>query len=283
MKVEVSTHPSGIAIYSVHTDSGDFELSSFGGQLLSWTKQDTPILFANREAAILDGKTAYRGGAPICFPYFSKGLLLPNKALIEPQHGRARNTVWEVELDEEAQTLLFRTEQPSGDGYGPTTLRCEIAYVFANDLDVQAKIINLGEEPSPFQFVVHSYWATKHPAQAEVAGLGDRYLDNLEGLAERIDPHSTQPHPQPFDRVYPDSEDRLTVTTESYRLEIATEGGAGTVLWNPGEDHPIKDLKSPDFVCVESGIVTPAPLLAPGQEAQMRIRYRAEVLVTPQP
>lgn len=277
MKVEVFTHPSGIAIYTVRTAGGEFELSSFGGQLLSWTKLDVPILFANREAAIVDGKTAYRGGAPICFPYFSKGLLLPDKTLIEPQHGRARNSVWEVEIDEEAQTLLFRTQQPSGDGYGPTTFRCEIAYVFKDDLEIHAQITNLGEHPAPFQFVVHSYWATKQPAQAEVAGLGPRFLDNLEALAERMDPHPDQAHPQPFDRVYPDSADHLEVATESYRLSIVTEGGAGTVLWNPGENHPIKDLKAPDFICVESGIITPAPILEPGQETRMRISYRAEV------
>ncbi|MGV3616455.1 MAG: hypothetical protein ACO1SV_14085 [Fimbriimonas sp.] len=272
MNVQLSTHPSGVSLYTVRSGESEFEISAFGGQLLSWTKGGVPILFANRDHAIQDGKTPYRGGAPICFPYFSKGLLLPEGRLVEPQHGRARVTTWGVE------DLVFRTEQPAAEGYGPATFRCELAYVFEEDLRIEAKISNIGPHAAPFQFVVHSYWASRDPAKVTVEGLGAAYLDNRDGLAARTDDEPSRPHTPPFDRVYPGSADRMTVTTEAYRLAIATQGAAGAVLWNPGLDHGIADLGVPDFVCVESGIVTPSRNLAPGEEARVQIAYRADLL-----
>jgi glucose-6-phosphate 1-epimerase len=275
MKVEVSSHPAGFSVYTVESNGSVFELSAFGGQLWSWTKAGVPILFANREAAIVDGQTAYRGGAPICFPYFSKGQLLPLGTVVEPQHGRARNSIWDVEVL--ADALVFRTEQPAAAGYGPTTFQCELTYRFADDLQIETRIMNVGDAEAPVQFVVHSYWATAAPAAAKVEGLGVRYLDNLAGYTERDDEASGEGHLPPFDRVYPNDAEEQSVQTEAYRLSIATEGCAGTVFWNPGANHPIKDLGSPDFVCVESGIVTPSRILAPQAETMVRIAYRANL------
>jgi glucose-6-phosphate 1-epimerase len=277
MQVERTLHPSGVPLLTVRAGENAFELSPFGAQLLSWTKGGVPILFANREAAIVDGRTAYRGGAPICFPYFGKGLLLPNGTLVEPQHGRARTSLWDLEVRESDETLVFRTEQPSADGYGPTAFRCELAYRFADDVDIRATITNAGGQAAPFQFVVHSYWATPTPADAAVTGLGPRYLDNLAGYAERVDEAPDRPHLPPFDRVYPDAADRLEVATDATRVAIATSGCSGAVLWNPGGNHGIKDLHSPDFVCVESGLITPAPVLAPGETRTLEIAYRARL------
>jgi glucose-6-phosphate 1-epimerase len=278
MIVEVLAHPSGSRIYTVRSAENEFQLSSFGGQLLSWNKGGVPILFANEAAAVQDGRTAYRGGAPICFPHFSKGHFLPSNTPVEPQHGRSRTSQWDVEVREDDQALVFRTEQPSSEGFGPTTFGCEVAYVFTDDLAIHAKVSNLGERPAPFQFVVHSYWATQDPGRAVVAGLGERYFDNREGLAERLDPDSGKAHTPPFDRVYPDAADEMEVRTEVYCLAIKTHGCAGAVLWNPGNDHGIRDLQSPDFVCVESGIVTPSHLAQPGEERLVSVAYRAEIL-----
>ncbi len=60
-------------IIEIRSEDSVFRLSNFGGQLIAWEKSGVPILFENKEAAITDGVTAYRGGAPIIFPYFGKG------------------------------------------------------------------------------------------------------------------------------------------------------------------------------------------------------------------
>lgn len=272
MQIETHLHPAGFALYTVRAGDNEFHLSAFGGQLLDWQKNGVSILFANEEHAIHDGQTPYRGGTPICFPYFSRGALLPSETVLDPQHGLARNSVWDVEVQDDA--LVFRTEQPTPEGFGPTQFRAEIVYRFADDLDIQATITNIGENEAPVQFVVHSYWATDRPADARVTGLGTRYLDNLAGLAETQDSAPDAPHTPPFDRVYPDSADHLELITEAYHLEIATTGNAATVFWNPGENHPIKDLGTPNFICVESGIVTPSRHLKPSETTTLGIQYR---------
>lgn len=275
MTVSVHTHPAGYPIYSISAGDSKFELSAFGGQLLSWTKSGTPILFSNEVRAIQDGKTAYRGGAPICFPYFGKGVLLPS-APLAPQHGRARTTVWESEVKE--SSIVLRTEQPSPDGFGPTLLSCELIYSFDEDVTIEARISNRGEIESPFQLAVHSYWTCGDPSGATVQGLGALFLDNLKGLEQGEDPASFAPHTPVFDRVYPDTVDDLEVLTESFRLSISTQNCSGGVLWNPGENHGLADLGSLDFICVENGVIASPRTLGAGEEFRFRIRYEAHLV-----
>lgn len=278
MNVSARSHSAGFPIYTVRSEENAFELSAFGGQLLSWTKSGVPILFANRDHAVLDGRTAYRGGSPICFPYFGRGPLLPSATPLNPQHGRARTTVWTSEIREDESAVVLRTEQPSPEGYGPTKFLCEIAYVFAEGIRIEIRVANVGESEAPFQLAVHSYWACEEPPKAIVRGLGERYLDNLGGLAESQDPTPDASHTPPFDRIYPDAADHLELIAERYRVSISTQGGAGTVLWNPGPNHGIADLGSPNFICVESGVVTPSKVLRPGEEHRIQLGYRAQLL-----
>jgi len=275
MTVNAQEHPAGFPIYSVSVGDSEFELSSFGGQLLSWTEGGVPILFSNEERAIRDGKAAYRGGAPICFPYFGKGILLPSVPLA-PQHGRARTTVWTSEVRE--SSIVLRTEQPSAEGFGPTLFSCDLTYFFGDGVKIDARVKNVGEAAAPFQLAVHSYWACEDPSTVVVNGLGARYYDNLAGLVESVDPDPSAPHTPVFDRVYPDAVPEMEVLTDRYRLSILTENCAGAVLWSPGESHGLADLGAPKFVCVESGVVAPSGALQPGEERRLQIGYQAQIL-----
>jgi glucose-6-phosphate 1-epimerase len=274
MHVEKSVHPTGHAIYTLTSGEHEVVVSGFGAQILSWKKSGVPIIFENRGHAIVDGKTAYRGGAPICFPYFAKGSLLPLGTTLAPMHGHARTTIWEEVGD---NPLLLRTVQPTPEGYGPTTFSCSLQYSLEDELVIMATIQNLGDAAAPFQLAVHTYWATTEPTKATATGLGNRYLDNLLGLTEHLDPDSSLAHPAPVDRVYLDAEPGHLLTTENYKLQISTEGGSGAVIWNPGLEHGLKDLGSPDFICLESGQIAPSRTLAPGEQHRIEIIYRATV------
>ena len=105
---------------------------------------------------------------------------------------------------------------------------------------------------------------------------GNRNLDNLLGLTEQREIDSSMPHPTPFDRVYLDAESRQELTFEEHRIDIARGGCTGAVLWNPGKDHEIKDLGSPNFVCVGSGVISPSKSLSPAQEHVIEITYRVQ-------
>ena len=256
---------------------GDEEvlITSFGAQIITWSRGGIPCIFGNGNRAIVDGKTPYRGGAPICFSFFGKGSLLPHGTTLDGQHGEARITVWDAKVLESEKAVVLTTHQASAEGYGPTVFSCELIYKLGEDFNIQATIRNVGENESPFQFAVHTYWATNDPSSATVKGIGNRYLDNLMGLTEQTEADSSLPHPIPFDRVYLDSEDDSELSVEHHTIEIKTRGCFGAVLWNPGTNHTIKDLGSPDFICLESGVISPSVSLSPGQEHVIEISYKA--------
>jgi glucose-6-phosphate 1-epimerase len=237
-----------------------------------------PIIFQNRDRAIFDGKMAYRGGAPICFPYFSKGNLLPLGTTLDPQHGHARTSVWESKIGELENSVMLTTRQPTGAGYGPTEFSCGLVYTLGEDLKIEGTIANVGDTEAPFQIAVHAYWATAEPSKAIVKGLGNRYLDNLLNYSKQPEADSGEPHLAPFDRVYPDAAASLELVTETYEVGISTDGCSGAVLWNPGKDHTLKDLGSPDFICVESGVIEPGLNLRPGEYVSFEIIYEARLI-----
>jgi glucose-6-phosphate 1-epimerase len=278
MDLSIRKHSAGFSIYTVSVGDSEFELSEFGGQLLSWTRNGVPILFANKERAILDGKAPYRGGAPICFPYFGKGALLPSETLLAPQHGHARTTVWHPEMREAESAVVLRTTQPAPDGFGPTSISCELTYSFGDAVSIGARVVNVGEKPSPFQLAIHCYWACERPSEARIHGLGERFLDNLIGLKESRDADSSGSHIPPFDRVYPDAVENLELITERFQVNASTQNCSGAVIWNPGVNHRLSDLGSPDFICLESGVVAPYQVLDPGKEYRFQVEYRADLL-----
>ena len=278
MKVTEAKHPSGVVFYTIGKDENVFTLSPFGGQIIGWKKKGIDIIFANEEGAIIDGKTPYRGGIPICFPYFGKGLLLPNKTSIEPQHGLARKSVWKTAINENTNQISFSITQPSPTGYPGTTFALTITYDFNIDLSIKAMIVNEGENPSPFQLAFHSYWHAPSPADTFVIGLGTDYLDNLDLLAAKVDLlEDPRKVPPPYDRIYPHCAEQLKVQTQLYTTTVTTHGCHGAVLWNPGQNHGLKDLKTPTFVCVESGAIIPSPVLQPKATHELSIAYRVAV------
>jgi glucose-6-phosphate 1-epimerase len=236
------------------------------------------IVFENLDRAVVDGKTAYRGGAPICFPFFGMGTLLPLGTTLQPQHGRARTTVWGSRILESDNAVALTTRQPSGEGYGPSELSCELVYTLGDELQIRATIRNVGKNETPFQLAVHTYWATASPSTVVVRGLGNRYLDNLLGLTEHTEVDSSAPHATPVDRVYLDAAAGFELETDVYKLQVSTSGCSGAVLWNPGKDHHLSDVGSPDFICVESGVISPGVSLLPGGEHVVDISYRAELV-----
>jgi D-hexose-6-phosphate mutarotase len=265
-------------VYSLTHGDQQVSVSAFGGQINAWAKAGTPVIFENRERAIVDGKTAYRGGAPVCFPYFGKGSLLPLGTTFAQAHGRARVSVWDSQVHESENAVVLTNRQPSPEGYGPTEFACELIYTLGEELNIRATVRNVGVNEAPFQLALHTYWATDDPSSATATGLGDLFLDNLQGLAEQREIDSSVPHPTPVDRVYPDAEAKLVLSLGLLKVEISTSGCSGAVLWNPGKNHTVADLGSPDFICLESGLITPSKSLAPAEEYVIEVAYLAQPL-----
>lgn len=269
MNVSRTPHSAGYTVFTVEQGDDQYQVSEFGGQLLSWKSKGKLVLFDNASHAVVDGVKPYRGGAPICFPYFGKGTLLPGGNILQPQHGLARVSTWASRLTDTDLTLT--TEVPSAGEFASALFRCTLTYSFKDGIEVGVLIENIGSTPAPFQFVLHSYWSCDHPSDARVEGLGDPYLDNFLSYAQSDDSASSEPHELPVDRVYfkPDS-----LIEIDGRVAIQVEGFNSAVLWNPGTDHGIADLGSTDFLCVESGIISPAPWLNAGESYEAAVHFK---------
>ena len=95
----------GLPALQLNTASGARAVVSlFGAQVLSWIPAGGQERLYLSESALFDGRSAIRGGIPVCWPQFAaQGRL--------PRHGLVRTLPWQV-LDERA-----------GAGYALVTLR----------------------------------------------------------------------------------------------------------------------------------------------------------------
>lgn len=271
-----------IELTKISSNTSEAQVSEFGGQLVSWRIKNIPILFENPHA-ILDGSAAIRGGAPICFPYFGKGILLnleKNSPELSPQHGKARSTYWKI-IDKSDQHIELTTNQDAPgtneDSNIKLTLNYNIESFSENEstLKISGKILNTTSKNSLVQVAVHSYWNCDNPDKINVHGLGPSYLDNLQGLKEINEESFISTYPIPFDRVYLKSQSIIKATFDQFSLSIETQGISNSVAWNPGSDHTLKDLNIPNFCCLESGNIYPAPILKSYEELEFNITYFA--------
>ena len=277
---------------SIEIGKSKVVVSSFGGQLISWTHNANPIIFENARHAIKDLTTAYRGGAPICFPYFAKATLLSEdstlKSEITPQHGASRNSIWNI-IDYSHSSITVQTLQPAGvrsdsSNKESSDLQLTIQYSLSepdlnsSKIQITASVENLSQQPLLYQLAFHTYWECSDPAAIKIEGLGSNYLDNLSGLKKCSEHNFTSVYPAALDRIYTEPLDVVTVTTGNNRLQITNSDLNQAVVWNPGSSHTLKDINTPNFFCVESGSITPAPQIAPLERQTYKLTYLYQAL-----
>jgi glucose-6-phosphate 1-epimerase len=272
-------------LINITTQNSRFEVSTLGGQLVSWQVNGTDILFANTEYRINDGKTALRCGSPICFPFFGKGVLLSEDGSITeeilPQHGKSRTSVWK-RIAKNKDSVTLETIQPYPGKETGEDLKIQITYSLSDtksssSISIDINIENIGDTDFLFQLALHSYWNCKNPSEFSAHGLGNEYLDNLKGLSKLFENDFNSTYPESMDRIYLNPSRTILISTPDYKLEISSEDFTNVVAWNPGIKHSLKDVKpnNPAFFCIENGVITPAPSIKKGDSLCFGLEYRA--------
>src|SRR5690606_15081653 len=162
----------GLPAIALRLNQGDSCLISLqGAQVLSWISQDQERLFLSPLAAH-DGKTAIRGGIPVCFPQFNqRGPLV--------KHGFARLMTW---MADEAQALGHDGVQLKLRLKDTEATRAVWPHEFETVLTVQLTpaqlrvelaVNNLGEQDLLFTAALHSYLRVPDVEQAALQGLQD--------------------------------------------------------------------------------------------------------------
>lgn len=244
-------------------------ISLFGGQVLSYTPAGGDDLLWLSKHAVFDGKTAIRGGIPICWPWFGNRHDGLNS---KKSHGFARNSQWSLNSlssnNEFAQVELSLSSNLETKSVFPFEFELTLIINIAETLDVQLYIKNLDESAFDFTTALHSYFKVSQLDQTAIFGLGPNCLDSVD----KGNPITVA---EPFyikhalDYIFRNQSTITLEQPESGTL-IESDNAASWVVWSPWqegasnfEDMSVDEYQ--DMLCVEPAILTHPIVLKSGQ------------------
>lgn len=234
-----------------------------GAQLLSWVAGDQERLYLSPQA-LADGRSAIRGGVPLCFPQFNQRGPLP-------KHGFARNRPWHCVAQQGGSATFALQDDAHSRSLWPQAFRTQLRVALApGALQLDWQVENTGASAFGFTAALHSY--------LRVADIARTRLDGLAGCARWDavrDVHGIQTGAITFDGEY-DSVlqapvGALQLHAGAQPLHITQSASWGqTVVWNPG---PALCAQLPDMppdgyqhmLCVEAAQIDAPITLAPGE------------------
>jgi glucose-6-phosphate 1-epimerase len=259
----------GLPSVSLFLPNGDsLRVLLHGAHVVSWVAGGRERLYLSPTSAF-DGRSAIRGGVPVCFPQFNmRGTL--------PKHGFVRNLAWELEeqtLDAQQGRLVLRlADGPETCAYWPQAFEARLVLDLSpGTLQLTLAVRNTDVQPLAFTGALHTYFAVDDIAQTRLEGLqgqqewdavSDRHAQGLSPL--RFDAE--------FDRVYEAAAAPLLLRDATHTLAIEqSRTWAQTVVWNPGRDKVLPDLPAGGYahmLCVEAAQVMAPAQVVPGEQWQ---------------
>ncbi len=260
----------GFTAWKVETPFSTAAISVFGGQLLSFVPaggQDVMWL----SPSVKQPPTPIRGGAPVCWPYFSR----QGQSNDVPSHGFVRTLPWQLrDARREADGSVVLTLAPPV--LDNLALRLQMVVRIGRTLEQELITENTGSQSTSFTQALHNYFNVSDALNVDVAGLdGLTYLDKLDSgnaHVQKGDWNLRDPRdPGRSDRIYTQAGGHYVLRDPGFKrsIDITTNGSRSAVLWNAGEAGAAKmdDIGAAwrTYVCVEAGNVGPDVIeLAPG-------------------
>ena len=266
----------GLACQRLSLPCGDTVLVALqGAHVLSWVSQGRERLFLSPDN-LWDGRSAIRGGVPVCFPQFNQRGTLP-------KHGFARNMAWKIDdaaqVGEAVATHLDFTLSTNADTLAlwQQAFVAQLRVTLAPGQLTLTLTVNNTEAQNDLLFTgaLHSYFAVDDIDLTELRGLGGRpewdAVTDVHGVADDVLYFDGE-----FDRVYTRGENAaakpLYLQDGSTILQIEqSPSWAESVVWNPGESKcaALADMPAQGFarmLCVEAAqVFEPISIPAGGQ------------------
>jgi glucose-6-phosphate 1-epimerase len=266
----------GLACQRLSLPCGDTVLVALqGAHVLSWVSQGRERLFLSPDN-LWDGRSAIRGGVPVCFPQFNQRGTLP-------KHGFARNMAWKIDdaaqAGEAVATHLDFTLSTNADTLAlwQQAFVAQLRVTLAPGQLTLTLTVNNTEAQNDLLFTgaLHSYFAVDDIDLTELRGLGGRpewdAVTDVHGVADDVLYFDGE-----FDRVYTRGENAaakpLYLQDGSTILQIEqSPSWAESVVWNPGESKcaALADMPAQGFarmLCVEAAqVFEPISIPAGGQ------------------
>jgi glucose-6-phosphate 1-epimerase len=249
----------GLACQRLTLPCGDTVLVALqGAHVLSWVSQGRERLYLSPNN-LWDGKSAIRGGVPVCFPQFNQlGTL--------PKHGFARNTLWqagECVATEAGLSIDFALHADAATlAIWPQRFVAQLRVAITPGQLMLTLTVNNTEAQQVLQFTgaLHTYFAVDDIDLTDLKGLGLRpewdAVADVHGVADEVLYFEGE-----FDRVYDAAPQPLTLQDGSGTLQIEQSPSWGqSVVWNPGAQKcaTLPDMPVDGFarmLCVEAAQV----------------------------
>ncbi len=249
----------GLPSLSLNLPNGDaVRVLLHGAHVVSWIAGGRERLYLSPRSRF-DGRSAIRGGVPVCFPQFNQRGPLP-------RHGFARNLGWQLQAPATLAGDLARLSLRLSDSevtraLWPQAFEATLGLELRpGSLRLSLAVYNTGHVPLAFSGALHTYLAVDDIATVQLAGLeGQPEWDALSDRQAR----ATGPlrFDGEFDRVYGASARPLLLQDGKERLAIEQSASwAETVVWNPGAQKgaALADLPADGYarmLCVEAAQV----------------------------
>lgn len=253
---QILTLPNGDSLRVLH----------HGAQVVSWIAGGRERLYLSPRSQF-DGRSAIRGGVPICFPQFNQRGALP-------KHGFVRNLPWRADpaqaRPDGAQLTLRLADSEATRQFWPRAFAAMLTLELRpGSLQLTLAVNNTDSGPLRFSGALHTYLAVADIAATQLAGLEGQA--EWDALSDRH-AHATGPlrFQGEFDRVYAAAPRTLLLHDGAQQLAIAQSASwAQTVVWNPGAEKgaQLADLPADGYahmLCVEAAQVTQPITVAPG-------------------
>lgn len=237
-----------------------------GAHAVAWQPGVRPVLFSS-SLAQSGPDTAWRGGIPICAPWFGAGLT----GDLRPSHGPARISEWEC--TRRTDTATEHRLEVARDAAGKPAKLELVSRIQAEDAQLRSEltITNRGGDMATVEAALHSYFAVSDVTAIELRGLaGSAYVDKVAD-GRRMSPEPAIEFGALVDRVYDAPRQPIEIVDAAWSRTLRIDLGDATqaVVWNCGPEAAPGDMGEGEwrgYVCVESAVLAEhARSLAPGQ------------------
>ncbi|MCK1967689.1 D-hexose-6-phosphate mutarotase [Franconibacter sp. IITDAS19] len=229
-----------------------------GAHLLSWKPAgEEEVLWLSNITPFKTG-VALRGGVPVCWPWFGPAA---QKEL--PSHGFARNLPWSLSAhNEDENGVVLTFELHSSDAsrqYWPHDFTLYARFKVGKTCEMELEAHGDFETTS----ALHTYFNVGDISAVKVSGLGDTYIDKVNGGEQGKLSDGVQTFPDRTDRVYLNAEACSLIHDAALKrcIEVVHHHHSNVVGWNPGPALSVSMADVADegyksFVCVETACVT---------------------------
>ena len=256
--VQFQNNESGLEKMIITNDFAEAEIYLYGGNLTHFQpKGEEPVIFDGKETVMYPGKTLH-AGIPICWPWFGPH---PDDTA-KPQHGFARNRLWEVKetkqlTNGETRAVLGLQEDEESLKLFPHPFELELVFMIGKRLRIELKTYNSGDLPFNITQALHSYFSVSDIEEIAVYGLEKTPFIDLTDENRKKSEDAPLHIDKVINRVYGPTDRRCEIVDNGLqrRLVIDKEGSNSTTVWNPWSENGLHDLPGEQyrkFICIET-------------------------------